>query len=162
MEDVTVHPKPVWRDRANFIIMGRIDSGGPVSGPSTEQLWARQVDDFQFEICCIPFFLYNLALGDIVATGTLGEDQYLIDSVMKESGRFVFRVWLGESTDPDELSNLLAQAGCLLERQTDTSRLLAIDAATEEIAQRVADILQNRENSGQIHYETGRINKSQP
>lgn len=160
MEDAVVHPKPAWRDRANFIIMGKFDSGGSPSGPSMEQLWARQVDNFQFAICCIPFFLYDLALDDIVTTEMLGEDQYVIDSVVQRSGRFVFRVWLSESTDAEELSSLLTQVGCLIERPSDVSRLLAIDAATEEMAQRVADILQEREDSGQIHYETGQINRA--
>lgn len=160
MKDAVVHSKPVWRDRANFIIMGKIDSGGSPSGPSIEQLWAPQVDNFQFAICCIPFFLYDLALDDIVTTGMSGEEQYVIDSVVQRSGRFVFRVWLSESTDAEELSSLLTQAGCLIEMPSEVSRLLAIDAATEEMAQRVADILQEREDSGQIHYETGQINKS--
>jgi hypothetical protein len=31
-------------------------------------LWARQVGDRRFEICCIPFFLYDVALGDVVET----------------------------------------------------------------------------------------------
>jgi hypothetical protein len=33
-----------------------------------EQLWARQVGDRRFEICCIPFFVYDMALGDVVET----------------------------------------------------------------------------------------------
>jgi hypothetical protein len=33
---------------------------------TTEQLWARQVGDRHFELCCIPYFVYDLALGDVV------------------------------------------------------------------------------------------------
>ena len=77
MAEIIVHPNPAWRDRANFIIRGRINSADSGSGPSIEQLWACQIDEFQFEICCIPFFLYNLTLGDVVTTGTFGESNRL-------------------------------------------------------------------------------------
>lgn len=157
MRDIIVHPNPAWGDSANFIIRGRIDTGDSGSGPSIEQLWARQIDEFQFVVCCIPFFVYNLALGDVVTTGTFGEDKYVIDSVVEKSGRFVFRAWLSQLSDVDELSGLLTNEGCLVERPSDSSRLLALDAATEQMAQRIADILQELEDSDRIHYETGSV-----
>lgn len=57
-----VHRDPVWRDGADFIIAARIDPGD--TGVDTEQLWARRIDDGRHELCCIPFFAYDLALGE--------------------------------------------------------------------------------------------------
>jgi hypothetical protein len=78
-----VHEGPVWRDRANFIV------GAPLSEEGrAEQLWARQLGGERFEICCIPFFVYDLALGDVVETDAAQN----IVRVVEPSGRFVFRI----------------------------------------------------------------------
>jgi hypothetical protein len=83
-----VHEGPVWRDRANFIV------GAPLSEEGrAEQLWARQLGGERFEICCIPFFVYDLALGDVVETDAAQN----IVRVVEPSGRFVFRIWFGET-----------------------------------------------------------------
>lgn len=150
---IVVHTNPVWRDRSDFIIAGRIDSDN--TQLSMEQLWARQLDDFTFEICCIPFFLYDLALGDVVRTSSSGDDKYVVDSVVRKSGRFVFRVWFSSVTDTSELESYLTQLGALCERRSPSSQLLAIDAGNDKVAHAVANALQKREEQGELTYETG-------
>lgn len=88
-----VHQEPVWRDRSNFVIAAAVPGGGDTE---TEQLWGRQIDERRFEICCIPFFVYDLALGDVVET----DGDYIVERVVEPSGRYVFRVWFGESFHP--------------------------------------------------------------
>src|SRR3954453_9406655 len=58
-----VHAAPVWRERADFVIGARLPEEG-----RAEQLWARRIEGRHFEVCCIPFFLYDVALGDVVET----------------------------------------------------------------------------------------------
>lgn len=80
-----VHQDPVRRDRSNFIVAGPIRDGGDIK---TEQLWARRDDEGRrFEVCCIPFFAYDLALGDVVETNA----GFLVERVVRQSGRYVFR-----------------------------------------------------------------------
>jgi hypothetical protein len=76
-----VHSDPVWRERADFII------GAPVPEEGrAEQLWARRLGEpLLFEICCIPFFLYDVALGDVIQT----DASYELARIVKPSGRFV-------------------------------------------------------------------------
>jgi hypothetical protein len=140
------HEAPVWRDRADFIIGAPLPEEG-----RAEQLWARRLGDLRFEICCIPFFLYDLALGDVVETNAAHD----VVRVVEQSGRFVFRVWFGETSQPrqavaDELTGL----GALLE--WSSPNLLAVDAADEAHAQVVADYLAGQEHAGRVMYETGR------
>jgi Domain of unknown function (DUF4265) len=148
-QEQAVHSEPVWRERSNFIIMSAID---PVDADvASEQLWARKVDDLRFEICCIPFFVYDLALGDVVDT----DANYAVKRVVAPSGRFVFRVWFGESFHPrDEVAEELKALGSLVE--WSSPNLLAVDATDKEHAQRVADFLAEREKAGHLVYETGR------
>src|SRR5262245_20420281 len=92
--DYADHLRPIWRERANFIIHGRIEDA-PQGEKQQEQLWVRQVAPNEFEVCCIPFFLYNISLGDYVKTAPLGEP-YIVHEVTKRSPWLVYRVWFGK------------------------------------------------------------------
>ena len=150
--DFVVHRSPAWRHRANFVILADIQEEG--SPRRYEQLWGRQLDETRFEVCCIPFFVYDLALGDEVEAGL---PEYVIKRVVKRSGRYTFRAWFGESDDVgarDEVIGQVRETGCEFEWYSD--KLLAVDAANDESAQRVADFLQEREQLGHLVFETGR------
>lgn len=140
------HTNPVWRDRADFIIGATLEEPG-----MTEQLWARQIGAYEFEICCIPFFAYDIALGDTVET----DPEYNVTRVLEHSGRFVFRVWLESTTITDELVSQLVALGALVE--WSSTHLLAIDAKDEEHAQIIANVLEEQERVGHLRYETGRL-----
>lgn len=145
MPSEVVHPAPVWRDRADFVIGATLPEG------ASEQLWARQVESVRFEICCIPFFIYDLSLGDVVET----DAGYQVLRLVKPSGRFVFRVWFGDSFHPREPSLAeLEELGALLEQSSDN--LFAVDAENEEAAQEIANYLAAREALGELKFETGR------
>jgi hypothetical protein len=95
--------------------------------------------------------LFDVALGDVVET----DDRYQFVGVVKRSGRFVFRVWFGESFHPrQEIADHLSNLGALLE--WSSVNLLALDADSASHAQVVADFLAEREGEGQLRYETGR------
>jgi hypothetical protein len=148
-----VHREPIWRDRADFIINAEL---AEADRPHRfEQLWARRLQDETFEICCIPFFLFDIALGDVVKTTSKGDRRYVLEKVVKPSGRYVFRVWFGDSFHPrDEIAEELEAMGALIE--WSSPNLLAVDAADEQHAKRLADFLAEREQKKQLIYETGR------
>jgi hypothetical protein len=158
--NTAIHASPVWRDRANFLIKARlphISAENAASSKEWEQLWCKQIAENQFEICCIPFFVYDLALGDVVETGLEGEGRYVFQRVLKPSGRYCFRVWFGNSAAPhsrDEVIQFAAQLGCLSE--WGSTNLLAIDSGSEAQAQAIADYLSQREHVDSLVYETGR------
>ncbi len=148
MASEAVHRDPVWRQRSNFIIFAEIPNNGDTK---TEQLWARQIGSDRFEICCIPFFLYDLSLGDVVGT----DDDYMVRRVIERSGRYVFRVWFGESSgSSDEILEEIKALGALTE--WSSPNLLAIDAMDQEQAKVIASYLARREREKRLMYETGR------
>jgi hypothetical protein len=103
----------VWRDRANFVIGAQLREEG-----RAEQLWARQVSDQRFEICCIPFFVYDVALGHVVETDANDD----LAGVVERSVRSVFRLWFGEAFHPrQEVADELAELGALHEWSSATS-----------------------------------------
>lgn len=152
MTKIAVHPAPIGRDRADFMIRAPLDDGG------WEQIWSRKLTESTFEICCIPFFASDLALGDVVRAAPLRESQYAIAEVLERSGHYTFRAWFGDSTRPKEaradLMDFVTGSGCAFEVSSDN--LLAIDAPPGK-EQVVADELARREAAGDLVYETGRI-----
>lgn len=145
-----VHRDPIWRDRADFIIGIGIDPSD--TGITSEQLWARKVDESHFMICCIPFFVYDLALGDIVET----DSSYNVRHVSATSGRFVFRVHFEQERQKysDEVVLGLAERGALVE--WSSLSMFAVDARDAAHAQVVADYLHDRVQHEWLVYETGR------
>ena len=141
-----VHPEPVWRDRSDFIVGANLPEPG-----RSEQLWVRQTSDRQFEVCCIPFFLYGVALGDIIET----DESYNMIKVIKGSGRAVFRAWFGESWFPrEDVEKAVVALGALTE--WSSVNLLAIDAADAGIADAVFRYLANHHDQGHLQVETGK------
>lgn len=109
---VATHQDPVWRERSNFIFGANLAEEN-----RWEQLWGRQVGNLQFEICCVPFFVYGMALGDVVET----DDDYMSIGVVKASNRAVFRVWFGGSSYPkDEIETRVRELDGLVEWSSKT------------------------------------------
>lgn len=141
---VFTHTDPVWRNLSNVIVLASLVDG-------QEQLWAKQISDTKFSVCCIPFFVYNLALGDIVET----DDNYCYTKLIEHSGRFVFRAWIRsdhKSFLPTFIKRL-GDFGALVEVSSD--RLVAIDTENEQMAKDVSGWLSQLELGGHIQYETG-------
>ena len=145
IDDTVQHLFPAWRIASNYVLRVPIDGSA-----RREQIWVRQIDDTTFEMCCIPFFLFDLALGDIFEL-----DERHRPVPITESGRFVFRVWFGDTFAPrDESIASLKKLGATTERHS--VNLLAIDACDLEQAHTIADYLHAQEEAGSLQYETGR------
>ncbi|MGH3850880.1 MAG: DUF4265 domain-containing protein, partial [Pseudonocardiaceae bacterium] len=70
---------------------------------------------------------------------------------VEPSGRYVFRVWFGDSFYPrDAIADALTELGSLIE--WSSRNLLAVDALDAEHAQRVADLLAEYEEGGRLIY----------
>jgi len=154
-KDHVVHLSPAWRDRADFVIDADIAEDD--SPRKWEQLWCKRIGANRYIVCCIPFFVYDLALGDEISARPVGAKEHVLDRVLGQSGRFVFRVWLGDADEPcleEEVVEHLRKLGCELEWYSD--HLLAVDADSEDCAQRTADYLHRLECKGKLRYETGK------
>lgn len=149
-ERFSTHSEPVWKDRANFIVNAELPEPDRL-----EQLWTRQLSDNTFEVCCIPFFLYDVALGDVVETQPRGSRTYVLSKVVKPSGRYVFRVHFKNRAIGRSVADELAQLGTLLEWSSPS--LLAVDAADDAHAQTVANYLHQGEREDRLLYETGKL-----
>ncbi len=156
--DTVVHEAPAWREKADFLLVAWIgETGkGETSRWRWEQVWARKVAQDRYEVCCIPFFVYDLALGDEVATGRREDRDLAVERVVTPSGHSTFRVWFRDPALRGGLAGEIRDLGCLTEWRSLTSSLLAVDAPSAAHAQRLADLLAARKAAGGIQYEAGR------
>ena len=144
------HFFPVWGDKANYVMQAIVPDQDNL--PMREQLWARKLEGGRFELCCIPYFLRDLALGDIM----LLDDSGVLKKVAERSGRYVFRIWLGDSSTPlGEFQRELDSMGALQEWRAEN--LGAIDLPDKESAWNMAKYLWDRLQKGELEYETGQI-----
>lgn len=85
MSETAIHSSPAWQSKANFLI--RADLGNYGMPGRIEQLWVRKLSDNTFQLCCIPFFTYGVALGDIVET----DDNLFFRRVASKEGHKILR-----------------------------------------------------------------------
>jgi hypothetical protein len=142
------HSSPVWRDRANFVFAAHL---GLKNGQNEwEQLWGEKIAPQRFVICCIPFFVRDVALGDEVET----DADFVLQRVIRPSGQVTFRVWFGGHENATR-QNLVREIEAMqISLEWSSVNLLALSVHEGE-SQRLADYLQLRENEGVLQYETG-------
>lgn len=139
----------MWRDQSDFVLMATLDEPDHY-----EQLWVRRIADDQFKVCCIPFFLYDVCLADLVTADSTGENQFVISGVIGDSGRYVFRAYSSDTVEMRAVQDWCDRRGYLTERFSES--LIAVDASNREQAQDVADQFSALEVAGRIQWETGR------
>ena len=155
-KEIAVHLSPVWRDKANFLIQADLSS---VELPGKwEQLWARQLEDGRYELCCIPFFAPGLALADQVDVAPKDGREHVVHSLIAGSGRVAARVAFVNDAVFDQLARQIIDdmraANCLFEWYT--TRYLAIDIADRPTFQRMNKVLADYAASGNIKYEVSK------
>lgn len=88
---IITHDAPVWRPAEVYLAIVDLSPFGFAN--MNEQVWLRRLDDTEFEVSCIPFRAYGIALGDKVEL----HDGRSVARVSQNSGRRVLRVYF---TDP--------------------------------------------------------------
>jgi hypothetical protein len=107
-DHIAVHERPVWRERANFLV--HIDLH-PWGLPGRfEQLWVRREGERLFELCCIPFFPYGFHLGDVVETTPQDDLEFMVQRVVSPSGRRNIRIAVNDFADAEGITNRLEVA----------------------------------------------------
>jgi hypothetical protein len=147
----STHENPVWREKANYIINLPTHWDGRY-----EQMWCRQVQETEFEVCCIPYFLYDIALGDILKAVPIDRQRHG-EAVVKEcSGRGVFRVYfeVEQYRNQKAISADLNELGALVESWR-SSDLLAVDARDDGQYQLIGNFLTRCSSRGFLSYESG-------
>jgi hypothetical protein len=147
---VAVHENPVWKNKSNYIIRYFLEEKNGRN--EWEQLWVQKINERVFLVCCIPFFAYDIDLGDEVET----DESYSVIRISKKSGQHTFRIWFGDTAadgKKEQVHHHLKEM--LVLQEWSSPNLLAISAPSDS-AQKVADYLQGQQDAGDLIFETGR------
>lgn len=141
---IVTHDFPAWREKANFIFTTRLSEElGIADMFEWEQLWGREIESNTFELCCIPFFAYNLALGDIVETGSYETRKFVVNRLVSTAGHKTFRLFFRRSDRWDEIVDEIRGIGCTVEPRWRMSKLVAVDVAQEQERLALENYLKN-------------------
>jgi hypothetical protein len=99
MDNMAWHYNPVWP--SDFFIRADLSCHGMPG--RFEQLWVKKVGERQFQICCVPFFTYGIALGDTVQT----DDEFTFQQVVAKGGHKTLRVVVAIKEKQDQLHETL-------------------------------------------------------
>ncbi len=149
------HEFPIWRDKADFILVIHLSELDVPKEWKWEQIWAKQLGINVFEICCIPFVSYGLALGDWVTTRPFEERTYVIDRIVKKNGHTTYRVWFNSKRDWGSTIDDLQNLGCFVEARWEKSGLIAVDAPGPSVRSKVEVYLKALEATWDIEWEIG-------
>ncbi|WP_405608190.1 DUF4265 domain-containing protein [Streptomyces sp. NBC_01508] len=90
-----VHDKPAIRPEPAHIAM--VDLAPFGFRGQMEQIWLRPLGGGRYEVCCLPFRVYGLVMGDIVSLDT---EARVITEIVQSSGNRLFRVFFPPSIPP--------------------------------------------------------------
>ncbi|MFD6388636.1 DUF4265 domain-containing protein [Nocardia sp. NPDC060259] len=136
----------------------------PYGFPSSlEQLWLTSRGEDTFEVACIPFRVYGLALGDRVGLDPAGQQ---VTELLEKSGHRVFRVLLLPTLSDNEATQLHgaiddATARCRLISEWSGDRHIAIDLPPGSNIDIVWALIKDAADDGRIAWEWGDVEQFQ-
>lgn len=154
MTDVqhVAHGDPVWRERANYIIQVSLELHGMQPG-TFEQLWTITRGEELYEVCCLPFFTYGIALGDVLRW----TDRDRPAVVASRSGRRLVRCAFADRDDAERshesFHGALVATGSLAEFLRPG--YVAIDIDTAERLSAVLEVVTPLQEAGRASWEWG-------
>ncbi|MET8243118.1 DUF4265 domain-containing protein [Streptomyces sp. NPDC005202] len=153
MSEITyiTHEDPVGREAENYIAMVDLEPFG--FDGMCEQIWLSTRTDGGYEVACIPFRVYGMALGDVVEL----RDSRFVERVAGRSGRRVFRVFFVEPRPSDDSRHALKRAvqsgGFLSEWSGD--RHVAVDVPESSDPSPLFRAVQHEIDAGTAFWEWG-------
>jgi len=150
MTNVATHDTPAKLQCADHLV--RIDLEDHGMPGRFEQLWARKLDGRNFEICCVPFFAYDIALGDIVET----DNEFTVRRVVDKSGHKVIRVAVVNEGAAQKLHPILHEwvESTRLLYEWHGAGYLAIDVPEERAQSIDIRLLSDLAKRGEVYFET--------
>lgn len=151
------HDAPVRRSEQNYIAMVDLEPFGFAA--SMEQIWLTSLSESTFQVSCVPFRAYGIALNDGVELDPLGRQ---VTRVVQKSGHRVFRAFFPPALSSDGLSAILDPlvAACHaggLQFEWSGDRHIAIDLPPGGRIDGVWQIVEQLASNGQAVWEWGDV-----
>ncbi|HSP79036.1 MAG TPA: DUF4265 domain-containing protein [Myxococcaceae bacterium] len=117
----------------------------------TETMWAFKRDD-GYEIDNIPFFVKELALGDVVSAQPDASGVLWYSELVHPSGHSTIHLWFSREEQVEPVREALRHLGCASE-VSDLPRLVAVDVPPDVPYEKVKALLEQGEDAGLFEYQ---------
>lgn len=133
------------------------DSADASGATLWEGLLAKREGRDRARVCAVPFWVYDVNLGDEVTVIESAEGAPVANGIVNEAGAFAFRViFVGAQADDERWRQLMVELEpCQCWFDVRSPAFLALSAPAEH-ARGVADVLSAKQGRGELQYETGR------
>ena len=149
-----MHPHPAWRERSDYLLHVPVEHTG--DSEYFEELWTRQVGENLHEICCIPFFIFGLALGDTVEfhQGKVPAESL---TLIEPSGHETYWVWIDDNCPISEMERIRDKLiEHWIEHEGFGFKLLAIDIPPTKSSDILSEMLAKPSAEGWLKYGPSR------
>lgn len=149
------HTNPAKRGERNYIARADL---APFGFPGLfEQMWLGDLGQGVYEVRCIPFRVYGLALGDLVG---ISSDGTLINSLLRSSGNRVLRILVIPSLTKERLAVISVSLGMAAERlgllfEWSGDRHVSIDIPKGLNVDELMDLARGYVEQGEAYWEWG-------
>jgi hypothetical protein len=117
----------------------------------TEAMWVIR-RDAGYEIDNIPFYVKELALGDVVAARQDESGLLWFSELVRPSGHSTIQLWFSREEEVESVREALNQMGCASE-VSDLPRLVAVDVPPDVPYEKVKAFLEQGEHAGRFEYQ---------
>ncbi len=148
---IVTHDEPAARARTNYIVRLSLAADG-LPG-RYEQVWTRTEDNVSCELCCIPFFTYDLSLGDVVRQTSDDGEYQIVSKAGHRTIRFAIQDEKFRHEGHDSLLAAIASVGCLAEFHGHMAGYGAIDIVGERQSESVRALLSPLAEQGLLMWE---------
>lgn len=157
-----VHEWPVGRAASNYLAMVDLASYG--FADAMEQVWLTSLAGGQYQVSCIPFRIYGLALNDVVALDLEGK---MIVRVLARSGHRVYRALLAPTLSYLELDRMRNSIICAvtdddLKSEWSGDRHVAIDVPPGRGVGNVSSVIDRAAAIDKASWEWGDVEELHP
>ena len=116
-----------------------------------EQLWCAELGNNRFGLCCIPFYLYGVSLGDVIRVKQSDCGLYEVIEVEESFGFYTYRVFFYGETQYKVMARM-DELGAGYEWYS--TRFMAIAVGDLRTANNVTDYLSLLEKNGELEFES--------
>jgi hypothetical protein len=117
----------------------------------TETMWTIPREE-GYEIDNIPFYVTELAVGDIVSAEQDTDGVLWYARLTRASGHSTIRLWFASQDDVQKTRDALTNLGCASEI-SDLPRLVAVDIPSTVPYDKIKAFLENGEKEGIFEYQ---------
>jgi Domain of unknown function (DUF4265) len=93
---IVAHVSPVWAEQSDCTVVIPLWEDGVLQ--LKEEIPCVKLSD-GFLVCCVPFFIYGVGLGDVILDSSGGDSLKQSWHVVKQSSYRCVRVWLKQCAD---------------------------------------------------------------